>query len=456
MVERRRVALVCMTPGLDGSEARDHMPSYGIRRIQAAVVADPALADVEVRLFDHPFCDEDYFVREIEEFAPDIVGFSVYLWSQMLFVNVARRLKQSDPSRLIVFGGPSARKELLDLAPYQRAEDYVDAVVPREGELIFRSIVGMERVDPTGLTAIGGLDLPRGAGWISTGLAPVLARLDDVPSPFQLGLMAHRKVGYLETFRGCPMSCAFCEWGVADRASMVFSEEYITRELTAMRDAEVTAVFSIDAGLNLNAKAFRNLVAAEERVGLLKSLQGFSIELYPSYLNDLQIEFLKQTKPTYVGVGLQSISNEVLDGLGRPFKHKNLTSVLERLGEIVMVDVQIIFGLPGDSPDSFKRTLDAAMKLPCSALRIYHCLVLPDALMTRSKPEWNVRFDPIKLSMTSCLGWSETDILKMREYVKDFASSVRGFHSGEYWWTVPIKSAPDSPHRKAANAHGSV
>jgi radical SAM superfamily enzyme YgiQ (UPF0313 family) len=454
MSEKRRVALVCMTPGMDGSEARIPMPSYGIRRIQAAVVADPALADVDVRMFDHPTADEELFVQQLEEFDPHIVGFSIYVWSQVLFVNVARRIKKAKPSRLVIFGGPSARTQLLDLPPYRGAAEYLDGVVSREGELIFRSIVGMETLDAAGLTSIGGLDVPRGDGWLCTGAAPVLARLDDVPSPFQLGLMEAGKVGYLETFRGCPMSCAFCEWGVADRASVVFSEEYLVRELEAMRRTGVSVIFSVDAGINLNARAFKNLAAAERRVGFIRDLKGFSIELYPSYLNDFQVEFLKETGPTYVGIGVQSLADDVLDGMNRPFKEKNLVSVLETLQQVATVDVQIIFGLPGDNPAQFKRTLERAMKLPCTALRVYHCLVLPDALMTRSKPEWNVRFDPYTLGMTSCLGWSEQDILDTRAYLESFAAKYEGVRGGDFWWTIPLSPALGAGRPRVGNVHG--
>ena len=69
--------------------------------------------------------------------------------------------------------------------------------------------------------------------------------------------------------------------------------------------------------------------------------------------------------------------------------------------------------LPGDTPEGFRRTLDYALSLPAS-VRVYHCLVLPDALMTRGLPDWNIRFEPRNLAMTSCLGWSEDAIATMR------------------------------------------
>ncbi|MCH2117516.1 MAG: amidohydrolase [Pirellulales bacterium] len=62
--------------------------------------------------------------------------------------------------------------------------------------------------------------------------------------------------------------------------------------------------------------------------------------------------------------------------------------------------MQIIFGLPLDSPEGFLKTLAYARSLPV-AVRAYHCLVLPDALMSRSEPEWEICYDPLTLEMTS-------------------------------------------------------
>ena len=69
------------------------------------------------------------------------------------------------------------------------------------------------------------------------------------------------------------------------------------------------------------------------------------------------------------------------------------------------VELQIIFGLPGDSPEGFRRTLEYARSFSVG-VRAYHCLVLPDALMTRGRPEWDIRFDPLNLNMISCRGWA--------------------------------------------------
>jgi hypothetical protein len=102
-----------------------------------------------------------------------------------------------------------------------------------------------------------------------------------------------------------------------------------------------------------------------------------------------------------------------------------------------VAEIQIIFGLPGDTPEGFRRTLAYARSFPV-AVRAYHCLVLPDALMSRGRPGWEMRYDPVNLAMISCLGWGEDDILSMRAEL-DLAAASCGGKSGKYWWSFPPK-----------------
>ena len=272
------------------------------------------------------------------------------------------------------------------------------------------------------------------AGWRQTGARPPIANLDDIPSPFQLGLMPPQSVAYLETYRGCPLGCRFCEWGAKETSRSVFSADYIARELEAFAAHGAPAVFLLDAGLNLNAQGFRNLVAADERVGMLRSTK-FWAEIYPTLVRDEHLEFLSRVGASYLGVGLQSLDERVLALHDRPFDRGRFERNMRALATVTTPELQIIFGLPGDSPDGFRQTLDYSRSFGV-AVRAYHCLVLPDALMTRGRPEWRMRYNPATLAMIECDGWPEEDITAMRE---ELARDTRkaGGHSGNYWWSFP-------------------
>jgi radical SAM superfamily enzyme YgiQ (UPF0313 family) len=434
----RRIALVCLTPRPDADELGPlQLPSYGIRRIQAAVASDPENPGCRVTLIDLGREDVAAYVRDILALEPDIVGFSIYVWSTACLVQVAREIKRRRPGCTVVFGGPSARPALFDLEYYRDPVSYLDAIVEGDGEVIFREIAALPDLSRASLQSVGGLTLPAGAGWMRTPKRGETVNLDLLESPFQLDLMPHGAVAYLETYRGCPLSCRFCEWGMSDKVKAIFSADYIAREMQAFEALQAPAVFLLDAGLNLNIRAFRNLREANRRTGFLKKSM-FWAEIYPSVIRDEHIEFLHEIGPTYLGVGMQSMDNAVLKLHQRPSDSPRFEQAVRQLAAVTNIELQIIFGLPGDTPEGFRRTLDYALSLP-AGVRAYHCLVLPDALMTRGLPDFNMRFDPRDLSMISCLGWSADAIHKVRAEL-DGRSRAAGGKAGKFWWSFPQNS----------------
>jgi radical SAM superfamily enzyme YgiQ (UPF0313 family) len=430
-----RIALACLTPRPDGDELGPlQLPSFGIRRIQAAVVGDPQGSAHSVRLFDLEREDVAAYVAQILAFEPDLLGLSIYVWSTDCLVAVAREVKRRRPRCLIVFGGPSARSALFDLDYYHDPGTYLDAVVEGDGEIVFRDIARLPQLTRAALEGVRGLTLRSGDAWHRTPPAIGPDDLDLLSSPFQLGLMPHGAVAYLETFRGCPLSCRFCEWGTHDRAQGIFSADYIAREMQAFARASAPAVFLLDAGLNLNIRAFRNLRQAAAQTGVLKNML-FWAEIYPSAIRDEHLEFLREAGPVYLGVGLQSMDPEVLRLHQRPANAARFEEAVRRLASTTNIELQVILGLPGDTPEGFRRTLDYARSLP-AAVRAYHCLVLPDALMTRGLAEWNMVFDPRTLAMTSCLGWTADAIMAMRAELRRAALTAGG-SAGTFWWSFP-------------------
>jgi len=445
----RRIALVCLTPKEEADGAPYESPSYGIRRIQAAVVADPDLADSEVEVFEVRGRALDETVDEIDAFDPDVVGFSVYVWSFPKLLELSRLLKERRGDRTIVFGGPSARPPMFELEPFRASLDYVDAIVIREGEDTFREIVAMSDRRRDRLKDVRGIAVATEGGWHETQERPLLEPLDRIASPYQHGLMPPGTFGYLETYRGCPLSCKFCEWGISGSASRVFSKEYLVRELRALRDSDAIGAFDLDAGLNLNVRAFRNLRDAEAEVGFFRD-HPLVCEVYPSQMNADYFEFLRGCNTSYIGVGLQSFNTAVLGTMDRPFTETRFEPVVHELAKLGPVEIQMILGLPGDDPDSFRATLARARKLPAQ-VRVYHCLVLPDALMSRGDDSFDMRFDPYTLKMTSCLGWSEQGLLDMKQWLIEEATMPGKDPSREFWVAFDRPSSMEFlPEQRAA------
>jgi len=134
-----------------------------------------------------------------------------------------------------------------------------------------------------------------------------------------------------------------------------------------------------------------------------------------------------------VGVGLQSFDNKVLANVERKYDEARFEETLRALAQVATLAVEIIMGLPGDDPESFRRNFERARRLPC-ALRVYHCVGLPSALMVRSPPEHRLDYDPVSLKMRSCLGWSRDALAREAAFPDRSGRQPGRPHRASFFW----------------------
>jgi radical SAM superfamily enzyme YgiQ (UPF0313 family) len=429
----RRIALLARYPDRDPAMPQ-FIPNLGMYMVEAALRMS-ALPGLEIKVWDIAGGDDssERVAAEVIAFDPDVVGCSAFLWSFPFLLDVMGAVKADDPSRLIVFGGPSARPVMLDLEPHRAKSRAVDVLVVNEGEDTFRELVALTDRSPAALLDIQGLAFRAGDAWRETKTRP-LGDLNLLASPYEMDLMPAVGLGVLQTYRGCPFTCSFCEWGTMESPKRVRTVESLAAEFKAMDRIGLGAALLADAGLNLNQAAFHNLQLAAQQTGFLSG-RGLICEVYPAKVRREHIDFLASVGNAYVGVGLQSFDNKVLANVERKYDEARFDDTLRALGEVATLAVEIIVGLPGDSPESFRRSFERARRLPC-ALRVYHCVVLPSALMVRSPPEHLLDYDPVSLKMRSCLGWSRDALAREAAFLTDQVLRAGG-RAGEFFWVFP-------------------
>ena len=431
----RRVALLARYPERDRAMPQ-FISNHGLRMVEASLRA-AAPPGLELRVWDLEGGTVEAGAAELIAFDPDVLGFSAYLWSFPFFVAVARLLKDDDPSRLVVFGGPSARASMLAQPPFRSAAAWIDVLVINDGEHSFVEIVQAADRSARALTQVAGIALPAaaaaGGGWVETAPRP-LADLNTLPSPYAMDLVPGGGLAVLQTYRGCPFTCSFCEWGTLESPKNVRSSSELVREFDGMARQPVGGALLVDAGLNLNPTAFAQLREAADRHGFFDK-RALICEVYPAKVRPEHLQFLAGVGNALVGIGLQSFDHAVLAQVERAYDEARFETTLHALKAVAGVAIEIIMGLPGDSPENFRRSFERARALPC-ALRVYHCVVLPSALMVRSPPEHALVYDPVTLKMQSCLGWGEAALQAECDFLIRCAAAEGG-RSGQFFWTFP-------------------
>lgn len=427
----RRIALLAWYPA-DNPALPPFIPNMGIYMVAAAVQA-AGPDGLELRIWDERERGPDAVAAEVAAYDPDIVAGSAFLWSLPQLAQVMTLLAQDDPTRLIVLGGPSARPNMLGHAPFAALDAACDVLVEGEGESVFPALVAATDRSTAALARIPGVTLRRDGAWRQT--APgARAVMDDLASPYRQGLIPAGGIGLLETYRGCPFTCSFCEWGVMEAPRNVLSADRIAGEFDAMARLGLGAVLLADAGLNLNASGFAAVRDAAIATGFLKD-RALIAEVYPRNLTEDHLRFLEGVGAPHIGIGLQSFDDAVLRHVERKFDPGRLGGLLGALRSIASVTTEIIMGLPGDTPERFLTSFDRARALG-TGLRVYHCAVLPSALMARAPATDEMVYDPVSLKMQSCRGWPGGSIDRMAARLNDAAAAAGGA-SGDYFWVFP-------------------
>ena len=421
--------------------------SYAAYKLEAAIRECEEFEHVETRVFELTSRDPEVFLAALMEYQPTLVAASTYLWSLPTFVALAKLLRQRDPSIAFVMGGPSARRSMLELAPYRDDAHHIDAVVDGDGEVVMRELV-RHHLDEKWREKVPGLRYRTSLGWRSTGELgrPVL---DDYPTPYHIGTAPPGKMGFFESYRGCPIACAFCQWG-DQRADRVHSREYLVDMLRHLDASGVRDVLCLDAALNLSPRAFRNLLDAEREVRALAN-RRLQCHLYPLMLKDEHYEFIELVGDFHAAIGIQSLDPGVLAALGRPFEPTRFTAAIDSMRDAMTLDMEFIMGLPRDNPKAFRETFHRVVEMGDN-VRVFWCLALPDAFLERID-EFDIRFDPKTLMVESCNGWTHADMQQEWEYMLEFGGKCERLHYGPNWlgFTTPAGTAREGErHRTGA------
>jgi len=146
----------------------------------------------------------------------NIVGFSNYIWNANYEYKLAKVIKQINPNCLIVFGGPQCELKNPNLfVDYP----FIDLIIKQEGEISFKKI--LENFESQNFDNIPGLLINKQGKVFDTGSAERILELDEIPSPYLTGVFDHLIEQFpevewnatLESNRGCPYACTFCDWG---------------------------------------------------------------------------------------------------------------------------------------------------------------------------------------------------------------------------------------------------
>jgi radical SAM superfamily enzyme YgiQ (UPF0313 family) len=307
---------------------------------------------------------------------PGCVGFSMYVWNRSQALAIAALLKQARPGLVIFAGGAEATADPAGVL----ADPAMDFVLPGEGEELI--VAAMQRLlDGDSPQAI--------AAWARPFPVQDLAGL---PSPYLDGTLRPERYGgaLWELSRGCPFTCDFCFEARGAAGTRRIPLARVEAELELFERRGIPEVFVLDPTFNYHkaqAKQVLRLIAAKA------PRTHFFFEARSEFL-DGEMAALFAAIPCTLQIGLQSAHDEVLRNISRSIDPADFEARILLLHEAgVPYGFDLIYGLPGDSLEGFRESVDFALALVPNHLDVFRLSVLPGTRLAETAAGLGLRHE---------------------------------------------------------------
>ncbi len=337
----------------------------------------------------------DYIVSE----APDILGFTVFNWNLERTLYFAERIKQRIPVK-IAAGGPEITPDNI-----QADSPFIDFRIFGEGEAVFSRLIEEPEFWNLKTGAQSAADIFRAAQ------SPYLSGYPETEI---------EDIVLIETQRGCPYRCGFCYYNKAHGKVVRSPVETAAEVIAWAKDRGVGEAFLLDPSLDARPDLITLLdeiirINKDRRLSLVSEIRAEPID------SDSAKKFAAAGF-TEFEIGLQTLTPEALKLMNRTFERDRFLSGVECLKrEGIRPKIDLIIGLPGDSPDGFKRSVDfMAQHDICDDVQVFFLSVLPGTAFRKNSRALglNYQFRP-PYTVLETANFSPDDLLGAYYYAED-------------------------------------
>lgn len=407
----------------------------------------------EVRIFDQNvegLNDEGLF-QLVEEFQPDIAGFSVITPNYPVARQQIRRLKQLHPDVRVLAGGIHPT-----LFPDDLMADGADVVVLGEGEpVILKLVAGLD--EGRDLTGLPGLVFRSRTGEIiRTEGRCQNTSLDELPfvdrSLYNLSKYTHHS---MLASRGCPHHCAFCcnyTGTVRSDGVAVRWHQSVIAEMEHLRDHYgAREIFFADDIFLLRKPDILKFcrACANSRIGV-----KWIGQMRADRVDSAVAEAMRAAECQRIYFGVESGSDRILGAA-----QKGMTTAQIRRGIRAAIDAGLrvktgwIYGLPGSLKEQYE-SIAFMLDLRPHEISIHQLIPFPGTIYYTDASRFGIRIANPKAFESFCYGGLDGDIRfdylsheQLQQLLEDtavaleaagYVNSDQAGPGAEYIYTTPL------------------
>lgn len=327
--------------------------------------ADSNLFEAKIlKLFDAQI---ESYAEKILERNVKIIGFSVNTGNLLFSLELARRIKEKDGDKILIFGGPHARwfkNDLNYIESYKLAyrgfyRGLVDIFVVGEGELVLGEVLHRLNNNKE-LHDLPGVITYSDNRYVFCEGETLIEDLDDLPFPdlswANLDNYTEKEISILMS-RGCIRKCKFCNDNFISPKYRCRSAENVFQEikLRISKNRIENFVF-LDLMLNANLRELEGLSDLIIKKGLHIKWSGLA-GIRKDMTQDL---FFKMKRAGCQGLtyGTESFSDKTLRLMNKPYTYEDIKNTLRQSAKAgISANANVVVGFPGEGDVEFNETI---------------------------------------------------------------------------------------------------
>ncbi|NNJ72258.1 MAG: radical SAM protein [Enterobacterales bacterium] len=384
---------------------------------------------------------QEFLQGPYRKFGAGIWLFSNYLWSEETNLAMSKFIKQDSPRNITIHGGPSTPDYPEKCEEFFVKNTSVDIAVHAEGEVSISEVLNALRVDGSNFQMdFNSLKLVEGISYrdYSQGTSQIVhtakrTRMKDpnvIPSPYMAGVFDHYgddvEAAIIESNRGCPFGCTFCDWGSAiNQKVRKFDMDRVKQEIEWIAQHQSKVLWIADANFGI----YDRDIEVAEYIIEMKEKYGFPQEVVVNYTKNTTVRLVDIIKVFSDGgiisqgvISIQTMDTQTLEVIDR----KNIKlGKYEELRDIFMdlklpLSTDLMLGLPGTSMEALKNDLQHYIDADVP-VKAYPTQLLPNSPM--ADPEYMRKYKIETYDdgyLKSTYSYTEADLEQMKLLYKVF------------------------------------
>ena len=216
---------------------------------------------IDISLFKYP----NSAIEAIKKDPPDVLALSNYSWNSLLSEKIASIAKSINPEVITIQGGPNFPHASDLQYEYLKKRPSTNFHIMFEGEASFSNVIDRilkfrkneEELWEQPINGAVFIHPNKEKGLIKgTKAQDRIKFLDDIPSPYLNGMLDKffdgRLSPFIETNRGCPYQCSFCDWGNGTLGKVKkFDLDRVKKEILWFAKNKVEFIVNCDANFGI-------------------------------------------------------------------------------------------------------------------------------------------------------------------------------------------------------------